>query len=347
MLKHIIRRLLALPVIMFVVSVVLFFLMLQLPLERRVQIYLPSGNPHATEEQKQQVMEQVIERRGLNDPLPVQYVRWVQGLLRGEWGYSPVWHQDVLAGIIQRAPASAEIALLAMIPCLLLAMGLGSAAARQRGRIPDHIIRTATAVAWAFPPFIMGLLFMNLFYAWLGWFPPERLSIWAGPIIEQESFRLYTRMYTIDALLNGNIPLFIDALRHLGLPALTLGVSQWALMTRIMRASMLDVLDEDYITTARSKGLPEYQIARVHARRNAILPLISTGSVTVSTLITTLVIVEMIFNFNGLGRSATAAIMNSDILVAVGFTLFTCFVVVLASLAADLLYAFIDPRIRL
>ena len=347
MIRYIVRRLLVLPVIMLIVSLVLFFLMWQLPAEQRVQIFLPSANPNMTPEQYAELVQRTIRRRGLDRPFPVAYAGWIGGLLRGEWGYSPVWRQDVLAGILRRMPASAEIAIVAMVPTILLALSLGSLSARRHRKLPDHLVQAATALAWAFPPFIMGLLLMNVFYAWLDWFPPERLSIWASPVVHEEGFRHVTGMYTVDALINGNLPLFWDALRHLGLPGLTLAVSQWALLTRLMRSSMLNVMREDFVTTARSKGLSERVVALVHVRGNAVLPLISTAGVTVSTMISTLIIVEIVFNFNGLGRSAATAILGSDVQVAVGFSVFTCMVVVLSSLAADVLYAVVDPRVRL
>ena len=347
MIQYIARRLLVLPVIMFFVTLVLFFLMWQLPAEQRVQIFLPSANPHLTPEQYEAFVQKNIERRGLNKPFPVAYAAWASGLVRGDWGYSPVWRQDVLAGILQRTPASAEIAIIAMVPSIVLALSLGSLSARSHRKLPDHLVQAATAIVWAFPPFIMGLLLMNVLYAWLGWFPPERLSMWASSVVREEGFRHVTGMYTVDALINGNMSLFWDALRHLGLPGLTLAVSQWALLTRLMRSSMLGVMREDYVTTARSKGLSERVVAQEHVRRNAVLPLISTAGATASTMISTLIVVEIIFSFNGLGRAAAGAILGADVQVAVGFAVFTCLVVVLSSLAADVLYAVVDPRMRL
>jgi peptide/nickel transport system permease protein len=224
---------------------------------------------------------------------------------------------------------------------------LGSVAARRKNRLPDHLVRAASFLAWAFPPFILALILMNVFYAWLGWFPPERMSIWAGPIVSSDTFHTYTGLLTVDALLNANFRLFWDAVRHLILPAFTLALTVWALLTRIMRSSLLDTFREDYVTTARAKGLPERQVVARHARRNALLPVISAGGVMVSLLITGIVVVEVIFNFNGVGRWALRAVMQYDIPVAVGFALFSCILTVLASLFADILYAVIDPRVRL
>jgi peptide/nickel transport system permease protein len=151
----------------------------------------------------------------------------------------------------------------------------------------------------------------------------------------------------VDALLNGNLPLFVDALRHLALPGFTLAFAMWALLTRIMRSSLLEVMSMDYITTARSKGLNERAVIRQHATRNAILPLISTGGVIGASLITTVTVIETVFSINGIGRWAVISFLSSEIPVTVGFTLFSCTVSVFSSLIADIFYALADPRIRL
>ncbi len=234
-----------------------------------------------------------------------------------------------------------------MIPSIILAIVLGSVSARRSSRIPDHLVRAAAFVAWAFPPFVLALMLMNLLYAWLDWFPPERMSIWAASIVKGEGFHTYTGLLTLDALLNGRQDIFLDAIRHLVLPAFTLALAEWALLTRIMRSSLLEVMRQDYITTARAKGVRERDVLNHHARRNALLPLISAGGVATSTLITSLVVIEVIFNFNGIGRWAVRAFLSSEIPATVGFAVFSCVATVLASVIADILYAVVDPRIRL
>jgi peptide/nickel transport system permease protein len=347
LLKFVIRRLLALPVIVFFVTLILFALILQLPPEQRVLVYMPSGNPHLSEEEYQALIQLQIKRHGLDQPVHVQYVRWIRELITDEWGWSPAWRQSVLDGLRQRAPVTLEVVLYASVPAILLSVLMGTAAARSNGRLPDHAVRAATFVAWAFPPFILALMLMNVFYAWLDWFPPERLSIWANRIVGTDEFQMYTGMLTIDAALNGRFDVLVDALRHLVLPSVTLAVGVWALLTRIMRASLLDVMHHDFITTARAKGLPEATVVSRHARRNAILPVISAGGVVTSLLISGVVIVEVLFNLNGVGRWAINGIVQTDVPVAVGFSLFSCIAVVLASLLADILYAVADPRVRI
>jgi len=347
LIQYILRRVLILPVIMFLVTLILFFIVLQLPAEQRVRVYLPSVNPHITEEEYARLVQITIERYGLDKPFAVQYVDWIRNLFRGEWGYSPTWRQPVLEGLVQRMPATIELTLFAILPSITLAIALGSLAARKSNQWLDHVVRGATFVGWALPPFILGLVLMNVLYAWLDWFPPERMSIWASPIVNAETFRSYTGLLTVDALLNGNTRIFWDALRHLVLPGLTLALTEWALLTRIMRASLMEVLRRDYIVTARAKGLRERTVINRHARRNAILPLISASGAVTSLLISGIVVIEVLFNFNGVGRWAVQAIFHADILVAVGFAVFSCTATVLASLIADILYALADPRVRL
>jgi peptide/nickel transport system permease protein len=346
MLTYLVRKLLTLPVVILGVTLVLFFLVLQLPAEERAKVYMPSIRPSASFEQREAMLQRVVEQYGLDRPFPVQYLNWLRNLIAGQWGYSPSWRQPVLDGLLQRVPASAELALAAMLPAIALAIILGSAASRHRGRFPDHLVRAAAFLAWAFPSFVLALILINVLYAWLGWFPPGRLSTWASSVVEADGFRAYTGMHTIDALLNGELKVCLDAARHLVLPAITLALSQWALLARVMRSSLLEALAQDYVTTARAKGLPERRIVNLHARRNALLPVISTGGVAVAMLISGLVVVESVFGFNGIGRAATDAMWNADVQTVVGFTLLSCVVTVFSSLIADVLYGLVDPRTR-
>ena len=347
MVQYILRRLLLLPLIVLLVTAILFLLILQLPVEERAQVYMPSIRPSASDEEIQEVVDRIIERYGLDKPFPVQYVNWLRNLVQGNWGYSPVWKQPVLTGLLHRVPASVELALAALAPALGLAFVLGSLSARYAGRLPDQVVRGAASAAWAFPPFILGLMLLNVLYAWLGWFPPGRLSMWAGRVVSAGDFHAYTGLHTLDALLNGRLAVFFDALRHLVLPALTLALAQWALFTRVMRSSLLEALTQDYITTARAKGVAERRVVNLHARRNALVPFISTGGVAVATLISTMVVIETVFAIDGLGAAATEAMWNADVQSVVGFTLLTCIVTVLASLVSDVLCAFANPRIRI
>jgi len=195
------------------------------------------------------------------------------------------------------------------------------------------------------PNFIFGLIFMTVFYAWLNWFPAERMSTSVSLIVNSDGFRSYTGFLTIDGILNGNYPIAWDALRHLVLPGTTLAVFQWALLVRIMRSSLLEEFKQDYITTARSKGLSERMILQVHATRNAILPVISSAGVALSMLFGNLIVVEVLFSFNGVGRWAIESIQRFDAPVAIGFMILSSTISLLASLGTDILFAIVDPRV--
>ncbi len=346
MLPYLLRRLLVLPLVMFFVTLVLFLFFLQVPLEQRVEVYMPTLHSNITPEKAEQIKREIIARRGLDRPLPVQYVFWMGSLLTGDWGYSASWRQPVLEGLLQRAPASAELALVAMIPTVLLALVLGNLSARYRNRVPDYAVRAAAFVLWGLPSFFLAFVILNVFSVWLHWFSTGRLSISLTFVTLSSGFRAYTGMYTIDGLLNGNPELAWDALLHLAMPALALALTQWTLLTRVMRASMLEELRQDYITTARAKGLSEGKITSAHARPNAVLPFISLAGISVPLLISDLIVIETIFNFNGLGGAVARSVINLDVPVGMGFALFVCCITIVASWIADMLYGFFDPRVR-
>jgi len=347
MIKYILRRTLALPVIMLIVSIILFSLISKIPPEQRVSIYLPSYNPHITEDQYQELIQITIQRYGLDQPFHVQYLKWLTRFFQGDWGYSPAWHQTVLEGFKNRAPATIELTLFSIIPTLIFAILAGVYAAKHENRLEDQMIRGFTILFWAIPPFILGLILMNFLYAKLHFFPPERLSVWASRVITSDGYSQYTGFITIDALLNQNFNLFLDAIRHLILPGLCLSLVQWALYTRLMRSSLLDVLKQDYITTARSKGIEENIVTTIHAGRNAVIPFISVTSMSASLFLSNLMVIETLFNFNGICRWALRSALVYEIPVVSMFALVMCTVVVFSSLLADILYVIIDPRIRI
>ena len=347
MLNYILRRLLLIPVVMLIVSTILFLLILQLPAERRAEVYLPSVSPRITEEEYERLVQVTIERYGLNKPFYVQYSNWIRNLFQGDWGFSPTWRQPVLEGLLHRLPASIELGVFAMIPSVLFAITLGGIAAIRKNRLADYVIRLSAFVGWAIPNYIFGLIFMTIFYAWLGWFPPERLSYSASTIINSEYFQSFTGFLILDGILNKTPDITWDAIRHLMLPGITLAVFQWALLVRIMRSSLLEELMQDYVTTARAKGLPEKIILQVHIYRNALLPVIASAGVATAMLFGNIIVVEVLFNFNGVGKWAIEAIQNFDAPAAIGFILLSSVVSLLASLVADILFAIADPRVSI
>ncbi|MGH2373219.1 MAG: ABC transporter permease, partial [bacterium] len=190
-------------------------------------------------------------------------------------------------------------------------------------------------------------LILMLFYGRFNWFPPGRLSLEADLFVRSGEFHAYTGFMTVDALLNGQLWIFLDAVRHLVGPALTLTLVSIALLVRVMRSSMLEVLNQDYVRTARAKGLSEAVVNTKHARKNALIPVITLSSLTIVGLLGGVVITETIFNFPGIGRWGAFAAQQLDIPGVTGFAIFVASLTVLGNLASDILYAYFDPRIRL
>jgi peptide/nickel transport system permease protein len=186
-----------------------------------------------------------------------------------------------------------------------------------------------------------------VFYGILEWFPPGQIGIEAGAIIRSAEFTSYTRLITIDAVLNGNWFVFVDALRHLVLPVFVLSFVSWAMLLRIMRTSMLEVLRQDYITTARSKGISERVVIRKHARRNALIPPLTVAGLTIAFMFSGMVITETIFDWHGIGRWAARAAQTFDMPALLAFMMFNGSLIVVANLIVDIMYAKLDPRVRL
>ncbi|HEX9028972.1 MAG TPA: ABC transporter permease, partial [Anaerolineales bacterium] len=225
---------------------------------------------------------------------------------------------------------------------------LGVKAAVNHNGIFDQAARIFSIVGASFPTFVFGLLVLMIFYANLRWFPPGRLSDWAMRLVNNPAaFHEYTHLMTIDSLLNGRFDVFLDALRHLVLPVLTLSYINWATFLRVTRSSMLETLRQEYVTTARAKGLPESDVINKHARPNALIPVATLAGFQVVGLLGGVVITETVFNYPGIGSAAAAAAQNLDVVTTLGFALFNGFVLIVANLIVDVLYAVIDPRVRL
>jgi len=352
MVAYIVRRLLILPVILFGVSVLIFSMLMFLgPLER-VALYV-SDVPHTAD-----ALDRLIAKYGLDDPMHVQYWRWLVGqrdpdtgevkggILRGDFGWSHTAQMPVMKAIKERFPGSAELALYSAIPMFGVYLGVQSAV--HHNRFVDHVLRTFSIVGYSLPTFVFGLVMLMLFYSGLGWFPPERLSQWAKAVVYSSGeFTQYTRMYTVDALLNLRLDIFWDALRHMVLPVVGLSYLNWALVLRVMRSSMLESLRQDYITTARSKGLREKEVVNRHARKNALIPVATIGGLIFVGYLSGVVITETIYNLHGMGLLYADAALNLDIATLLGLTLFNGLILIMGNLVVDVLYAFIDPRVRL
>jgi peptide/nickel transport system permease protein len=240
-----------------------------------------------------------------------------------------------------------DLALWAVAPVILVGIWLGVQAAVHHNGFIDQAARIFSIVGASFPVFVFGLLMLMIFYANLGWFPPGRLSDWASQIVSSAQFHHYTGLLTIDSLLNGRFTIFLDALRHMLLPILTLSYVSWATFLRVTRSSMLETLRQDYVTTARAKGLPEHSVIHGHAQPNAMLPVVTLAGFQVILLLGGVVITETVFNYPGIGKAAADAAAQLDVITVLGFALFNGLVLILANLVVDVAYALVDPRVRL
>ena len=353
MTTYIIRRLLLVPVLLFGVTVLIFgMLQFLTPIERSA-LYIKDVP------KTDRAVEGVIVKYGLDKPLYVQYWRWLVGvvdigtgerrggILFGDFGYSRVASQPVAELISNRFPNPLDLTLWAIAPVILVGIWLGvQAAVHQNGWI-DQAARMFSIVGTSFPTFVFGLLVLMIFYANLHWFPPGRLSDEFNRVVLSDAFHHYTKLLTIDALLNGRFDIFLDALRHMFLPILTLSYISWATFVRVTRSSMLETLRMEYVTTARAKGLSERTVIFKHAQPNAMLPIVTLAGFQVVGLLGGVVITETIFTYPGIGQAAAQAAGQLDVVTVLGFALFNGFILIVSNLVVDVLYAFVDPRVRL
>ena len=353
MLSYIIRRLLIMPLIILGVSMMIFAMLSLLTPYERVSLYVGDIS------KRQGAIDDMIEKYGLNDPIPVQYWYWMVGredpdtgevaggVLRGELGWSQVGKDTVINVIKRRLPATVELALWAAIPMIGIGIWLGVKAAVNHNKFTDQSLRVFSIIGWSIPTFVFALLVLMIFYARLGWFPPERLSDWALRIVQSDDFTRYTQMNSVDSLLNLRFDIFLDSLRHLVLPVITLAYLGWAQILRVTRSSMLDTTKQDYITTARSKGLSERDVINKHAVPNALIPVVTIGGLMLIGLFNGVVITETVFNYPGMGSFLAEAALSLDVVTVLGITLFSSIILVGGNLIVDVLYGVIDPRIRL
>lgn len=353
MTQFIIRRLLIIPITLIGVTMLIFGMIQFLSPEERSALYVRDIPKN------QAAMEGIIRRYGFNDPIYMQYWHWLVGkkddttgtvtggILRGDFGFSRSMSQPVIDLIKRRFPATVEMTVYAIIPIIGIGVWLGVLAAVNHNKPIDQIARVFSIIGYSFPTFVFGLLLLMLFYAQLHWFPPGRVSDWANAIMLSPSYHNYTGLVTIDGILNGRLDITLDGLRHLVLPVITLAYVSWAAFLRITRSSMLETLRQEYVTTARAKGLKEKDVVNKHARPNALIPVATYGGLQVASLLGGVVFTETIFNFPGIGNAAGLAAENLDVITVLALTLLTGMILILSNLIVDVLYAFLDPRVRL
>jgi peptide/nickel transport system permease protein len=333
MLRFVVRRLLLLVPILLGLSILVFLWIRALPGSPAIALLGERATPAA--------IEQINRQYGLDKPLPVQYWHYLKKTSRGQFGESTKSRQPVVEEFKRRFPATVELAVAAGLFSLILGIPLGFLAAKRYQGVLDHASLVVSLVGISTPIFFLALILKYIFAVKLGWLPSVgRISV----LIELDH---PTNFYVLDAMLAGNWGAFVDTIKHLILPAVALGSIPLAIIARITRAAVLDVQNEDYVRTARAKGLPPLTVDRRHVLRNALLPISTIIGLQTGLLLSGAVLTETVFAYPGIGSWLRDAIFNRDYPVLQGGILFVALVFVLVNLLVDVSYAFLNPRIRL
>lgn len=330
--KYIVRRLIGTIPVLFGLSIVLFAFVHLLPGDPATAIL----GQHATPD-RVAAMRQYL---GLDLPLWQQYLTYVGGLFRGDFGSSVINNQPLLNELLKRFPATIELTVAAMIYAAGVGIPLGRFAARHAQEWSDGAVTVFSLLGISIPVFVLGLTLQYIFAVQLSLLPAS------GRIDPRANLVIQTNFVLIDSLLMGRLDLFWDGIQHLILPAIALGSIPLAIITRITRASVLDVANEDYVRTARAKGLKEKRVDSRHIMRNAWLPVVTVIGLQVGGLLAGAVITETVFAWGGVGRFVVEAINNRDYLVVQNTILIFALVFLMVNLIVDILYAFLNPRIR-
>mgnify|MGYP003864629051 CR=1 FL=1 len=329
---YIVKRLFLMIIVMFGVATIVFFITHVIPADPVGAIL--GGNAPI------ELVDQMRHQLGLDKSIPLQFINYMEGIVHGDFGVSLKTNRSVLKDIIDFFPATIELAIVSMIFATIVGVVLGILSAVYRNKVIDHFSRVFSILGVSMPVFWLGLLLLLLFYYRLGWLPGGgRNSLFIFP-------PHITGLVLLDSVIAGDWTSFWDGLRHIILPAFVLGYASAASIARIMRASMLDVLRQDFIRTAKSKGLSKRVVIYRHAVKNALIPVVTIIGLSFGSLLSGAVLTETIFSWPGLGRYIVNALLVLDYPAVTGGTLFIAFIYSLANLIVDISYAVLDPRMR-
>jgi peptide/nickel transport system permease protein len=282
----------------------------------------------------------VRQRLGLDEPLPVQYLVFIKGALTGDLGDSLVVGQPVTTVLLERFPATLELTLAALFLAIAIGVPVGVIAAVRQYSLLDKITSVVALTGVSMPVFWLALVLVVGFTVQIDLLP------FPGRVGGDVSFTSYTGLYLLDTLITFNFPAFWDVLRHLILPAIALGTIPMAVITRMTRSSMLEVMNEDYVRTARAKGVVPWRVVFRHALRNAMLPTITVIGLQFGLLMGGAILTETIFGWPGVGQIAIESVNRRDYAMIQGVVLYGATFFVLVNLLVDVLYAVLDPRVR-
>jgi peptide/nickel transport system permease protein len=308
-------------------------------------LHLIPGDPAVTmlgDRATPAALEVLRERMGLNEPLPLQYLTFLGNLLKFDLGTSIFTGVPIIEEIKTKWPATFELSIVAMLIALIIGIPAGVMAAVRKNSLIDNLMMSGSLLGVSMPVYWLGLLLVYLFAVNLQWLPPSgRIGINVG-----YDFEPITGFFIFDALIQGNFQALGDILSHLLLPAITLSTIPLAIIARITRSAMLEVLSQDYIRTARSKGLKEFLVIGKHALKNAMLPVVTVVGLEFGTLLGGAILTETIFSWPGIGSWIYGGILQRDYPIVQGGVVFVAFVFVLINLLVDISYVFLDPRIQ-
>jgi peptide/nickel transport system permease protein len=308
-------------------------------------------NPHLTGAARDYAIQQLYQRFHLNDPLYIQYMYWLIQVLNGDLGFTrtPIYSGPVTTALALFYPNTIMLAVISSILIWIIGIPIGVWSAVKRDSLFDQSMRVVTFTLYAMPPYLVYLLVLIVFAVYLSLFP---ISGAVNPLLLQgidwysNGISYPTHIVFIDALLHGNFAIALDSIWHFILPSIGLALGGVAGIIRLLRSSMLEVLDQDYIRMARSKGIREKYVINIHARRNALIPALTSFVYGFAGLLGGVVVTETIFNIPGVGYWTVQALLNNDAGGIMGSTLIFGIILVTASLILDLIYAAIDPRVR-
>ncbi|MDD4764610.1 MAG: ABC transporter permease [Atribacterota bacterium] len=306
-------------------------------------IHLAPGDPARTiagEHASIQTIERIQEKYGLNKPLPTQYWIWLKQALQGDFGRSIVSNEFVSREIWDRFPNTVELTVLAMFIAVAVGVFAGIISASRQYSFLDYSVMGVALFGVSMPVFWLGIMLMMIFGVYLRWLPI------GGRISIMVPFTRITGFYLLDSIIAGNWAAFSSSLCHLILPAVALGTIPMATIARVTRSSMLEVLRQDYIRTERAKGLSERLVIYKHAVRNALIPVVTVIGLNFGLLLAGAILTETVFSWPGLGRYVVKAVQMRDYPAVQGCVLFFAFIFVIVNLITDLIYVYIDPRIK-
>jgi len=332
MIGYILKRLLQLIPVIIGVTIIAFSL-----------IHIAPGDPARTmlgQHATQKEINEIRDKYGLDEPIIVQYGIWLSGVLRGDFGRSIITNELVINEISSRFPNTIELAIMAMLFAILIGGLAGIISASRQYSVTDYSVMGIALFGISMPVFWLGIMLMMIFGVILGWLPI------GGRIDLFIPYQRITGFLLIDSIITLNLPALISSIKHLILPAIALGTIPMAMIARVTRSSMLEVLRQDFIRTERAKGLSERTVIYKHAVRNAMVPVVTVIGLNFGLLLAGAILTETVFSWPGLGRLVVEAVYERDYPLVVGCILFFAVVFVIVNLITDILYTFIDPRIK-